>query len=796
MRVTPRSRLLRASVLVAAGAVSLTVLSTPATRAQDEPVAAAETVTGELVQAWAEPEDHHSAGEDLFSQPLTWIEPETGDAVRIPTDDVQDIAVGTTVEVTVGGEVTDVAAAEGVIEPAREVLAAEIVEPAPAEEPATAEAATTVTNQVTVVMVVAGGGTTDSTTLQQVVDAVNGPVAQFWSKESQGAIGLGVSASHDWITTTAKCTDYVGLWNEVAKLPSVNFTAAPGKHLMLYVSNGSTDASRCPHGLAEVGTGPGAGGRLYARGTATSLVAHEFGHNFSLWHSSSHQCDGTVEGGTCAVTDYNDWYDVMGVSWEQVGSLSAPHAARLGVLPPEHTKSVSVTSSGTLVTLSPTSGRTGTRALRLTDSHGRAYWLEYRTPDLQDAWLGTEANRLRLESGVLLRRAGTDADRAAHGATSFLLDATPSSLSGWRSDLQVALPFARAVPISGTDLTVTVVAASATEATVRVATAGDPTVPTAPTRPIGSLDAVSASGTTLTVRGWALDPNTPDPASAVHLYVDGAGVALQADGDRPDVGAAFPHAGSAHGFGWSADLAPGMHRVCAYAIDREVPSTNTSLGCRDVAVAFTRPTGTWDSLSATGTTVSLSGWTYDPDSPTGAVDVHVYVDGKGVGLVADRDRPDVGAAFPHAGSAHGFGWSADLAPGMHRVCVYAIDREVSSANTPFGCRDVAVGLARPVGSWDTLSASGTTLSLSGWTFDPDSPTAPVAVHVYVDGAGVALRADGDRPDVGGAFPHAGPVHGFGWSGQVAPGAHRVCVYAIDQEVSSANTSFGCRDVTV
>ncbi|MGQ4818873.1 hypothetical protein ACQ1ZK_17340, partial [Enterococcus faecium] len=97
-------------------------------------------------------------------------------------------------------------------------------------------------------------------------------------------------------------------------------------------------------------------------------------------------------------------------------------------------------------------------------------------------------------------------------------------------------------------------------------------------------------------------------------------------------------------------------------------------------------------------------------------------------------------------------------PGMHRVCVYAIDREVPSANTAFGCRQVAVGVTRPTGSWDSLSASGTTVSLSGWAFDPDSPTAAGAVHVYVDGAAVGLRADGDRPDVGRAFPHAGPAH--------------------------------------
>ena len=106
------------------------------------------------------------------------------------------------------------------------------------------------------------------------------------------------------------------------------------------------------------------------------------------------------------------------------------------------------------------------------------------------------------------------------------------------------------------------------------------------------------------------------------------------------------------------------------------------------------------------------------------------------------------------------------------------------------------GGAPPIGSLDSTSWDGARLRVAGWAIDPDV-TAPVDVHVYLDGNNVAqVSAAAARPDVAGVYPYYGPNHGYVVSLTAAPGPHVVCAYAINVPAPANNPQLGCRSVDV
>lgn len=112
----------------------------------------------------------------------------------------------------------------------------------------------------------------------------------------------------------------------------------------------------------------------------------------------------------------------------------------------------------------------------------------------------------------------------------------------------------------------------------------------------GAFDLATPGRGSVTVSGWALDPDGDRESTQAHVYAwplasqnggSPRAMALRADRPRPDVRWAFPFAPSSSGFVGSLALEPGPWRVCAYAIDLWGSDRyqHLFLGCRDVDVS-------------------------------------------------------------------------------------------------------------------------------------------------------------------------------------------------------------------
>ncbi|MBO9555487.1 hypothetical protein [Cellulomonas sp.] len=316
--------------------------------------------------------------------------------------------------------------------------------------------------------------------------------------------------------------------------------------------------------------------------------------------------------------------------------------------------------------------------------------------------------------------------------------------------------------------------------------------PTTQRSPIGALDAATGGPTTVTVSGWALDPDTTASVS-VHVFVDGgwAGAANAAN-PRADVGAAYGK-GDLHGYQITVPSPAGTHRVCATAVDA-TGGMNTDLGCRTATVVNKPPLGVMDSLSVNGSEVTMSGWAFDPDT-TAPIGVHFYVDGGWAGAVdAAASRPDVGAVYRN-GDNHGYSLTLTVAPGTHSVCAYGIDSS-GGPNPAIACRTFTTATVvqkPPVGVIDAVTVNGSTATVSGWSFDPNT-VAPIGVRVYLDGALAASgTANISRKDVAAAYGN-GDLHGYNVAFAASQGAHRVCVRGLDS-TTGAEQELDCRSFT-
>lgn len=305
------------------------------------------------------------------------------------------------------------------------------------------------------------------------------------------------------------------------------------------------------------------------------------------------------------------------------------------------------------------------------------------------------------------------------------------------------------------------------------------------TTPIGNVEGFSTTADSVSVSGWALDPDTRE-SIPVHLYLDGVGArSITADVPRRDVDAIHKK-GELHGFNATLPVSPGAHTVCAYAINSPA-GFNPQIGCKSFEITNSLPVGNFEAVTPRDGMALVAGWTFDIDTSS-SIAVHAYVNGQMNKIfVADANRPDVGRVH-NRGSAHGFGTLLSVPSGTSTVCLYAINAP-GGFNPSLGCRSVTVVNNAPTGRIEAVVGANGAVSVSGWAFDSDTRD-PITLSVSLDGVAVRdIVADIGRLDVDQAFNN-GPLHGFATSIFTTPGAHEVCVTAKDSS-GGPSTSLGC-----
>lgn len=125
--------------------------------------------------------------------------------------------------------------------------------------------------------------------------------------------------------------------------------------------------------------------------------------------------------------------------------------------------------------------------------------------------------------------------------------------------------------------------------------------------PFGSIDGVTSTPSSLTVRGWTIDPDTSNGV-VVGVFLDGAGQGFfNANASRPDVGAAFPGYGNDHGFEVTIPATVGPHTVCVSALNQVMGTKTPSLGCQPINV-YAAPGAPQNPAASAGDTQALVSW--------------------------------------------------------------------------------------------------------------------------------------------------------------------------------------------
>lgn len=247
---------------------------------------------------------------------------------------------------------------------------------------------------VVVVMSYWDGVEPDSTKVADIVKTVDGPVNEYYSKSTSGAIGFRVSESRDWVKVARPLCDKVtgkpdwSAYNQAVR-DATGLTEWRGQHLVMYIPL-TTPCGQYIGGMAYRYGHIGGGGSVFLFDTSAGTIGHELGHTLGLGHAGLLSCTNNgiivpdAAWNRCHVDEYGDRTNIMGESGQDggYGLLNASNLIDIGV-PFRSTRA----EVGGSYEIDATSVEGGVRALTLT-SGGNTYWVELVANTGRETWIG------------------------------------------------------------------------------------------------------------------------------------------------------------------------------------------------------------------------------------------------------------------------------------------------------------------------------------------------------------------------------------------------------------------------
>ncbi|MDQ2837827.1 MAG: fibronectin type III domain-containing protein [Actinomycetota bacterium] len=300
--------------------------------------------------------------------------------------------------------------------------------------------------------------------------------------------------------------------------------------------------------------------------------------------------------------------------------------------------------------------------------------------------------------------------------------------------------------------------------------------------PIGTMNFAQQIPTGLQVSGWALDLNSTSSVT-VNFSVDGKRTAsMVAAANRSDIAARYPSVGAMHGYVALLNVPAGSHSVCVDAVNLG-PGVNSQLKCLTVTVQ-NNPIGAVETATQVPGGLALSGWALDLNG-TNSLNLSLYVDGRfSTHAVASTARADIATRYPTvAANNHGYSLILPVGPGMHTVCVWALNIG-PGGNTELRCVSVTLK-DLPLGHTDSVRQAPGGVQVVGWGLDAFG-SAPVSVRIDIDNRPtLTTTANLARSDVLARYPNMGASHGFSAFVALPVGQHSVCVWVLNPRHASS-----------